>query len=195
MPEDRRRAVEERIKHVKLEGSYREHFAHLIEELESDDAALIVLKGHLVIEERITSVIEKFVFHPEHLERARLTFAHKMALARSMSLDESESSAWDLIEKLNSLRNKLSHSLDGQPRAKAMEALKAAFVRETGEKLTEDEDADERIFLGGVLSMCLGFVHSFELEVERFKDYVRIMDRAINPHRHNKQANLKRQST
>ena len=38
-----------------------------------------------------TATIEKFVFHPEHLEKARLTFAHKIAIARSMSLDESDS--------------------------------------------------------------------------------------------------------
>lgn len=31
--------------------------------------------------------------------------------------------------------------------------------------------------------MSLGFVHAFEQEVERFKDYVAVMDRAINLHR------------
>ncbi len=34
--------------------------------------------------------------------------------------------------------------------------------------------------------MCLGFVHAFEQEVERFKDYLALMDRAVNPHRHTK---------
>ena len=53
----------------------RDHFVRLIANLESDDEALIVLKGHLVIEERITAAIEKFVLHLEHLDAACLTFA------------------------------------------------------------------------------------------------------------------------
>ncbi len=180
---ERRKSIEERIKHVLPEGSKRELFVNLIAQLESDDAALIILKGHLVIEERITAVIEKFVFRPEHLDKARLTFAQKVNVARSMSLDERGNSVWEMIEKLNALRNKLSHSLDGESRAKAMEALKIGYMCECGGKL-EEEEQDERVWLAGVLSMSLGFVHAFEQEVERFKDYVAVMDRAINPHRH-----------
>ena len=182
---ERRKSIDEHVKDVLPEGSARDHFVNMIAQLESDDEALIVLKGHLVIEERITATIEKFVFHPEHLENARLTFAHKIAIARSMSLDESDSPMWGGIEKLNALRNKLSHSLDGAPRAKAMDALKALYFRECGGKLAEDEQ-DDRVWLTGVLSMCLGFVHAFEQEVERFKDYVALMDRAINLQRHKK---------
>ncbi len=44
-------------------------------------------------------------------------------------MDHSTDSTWTLIEKLNALRNKLAHSLDGEPRAKAMETLREAFKR------------------------------------------------------------------
>jgi hypothetical protein len=184
---ERRQDIEEHIKDAPLKGSYREHFIQFIGKLESDDEALIVLKGHLVLEERLTAVIEKFVFHPEHLEKARLSFAQKVNIARCLSLDESANAMWDLIEKINALRNKLSHSLDGEPRARAMDALKASYRRELGADLGKEEEQDARIWLAGALSMCLGFVHSFELEVERFKDYVAMMDRFVNPHRHKKE--------
>jgi hypothetical protein len=93
---ERRKSIDERVKEVLPEGRRCDHFVNMIAQLESDDEALIVLKGHLVIEERITATIERFVFHPEHLEKARLTFAHKIAIARSMSLDESDSPMWRL---------------------------------------------------------------------------------------------------
>jgi hypothetical protein len=141
-----------------------------------------VLKGHLVIEERITAAIETFVWHPEYIDRARLTFAHKMQLARAMSMDHSENSMWDLIDKLNALRNKLAHSLDGEPRARAMATLREAFKREVSDPARE-ELADDKLLLAGVVSMSLGWVHTFEQEVKRFKHYVGIMDRALNPHR------------
>jgi seryl-tRNA synthetase len=114
-----------------------------------------------------------------------LSFAQKVAVARCLSLDESGNSVWEVIEKLNALRNKLSHSLDAVPRAEAMESLRAAYTRECGGKLSEDED-DERVLLASVLSLCLGFVHAFEQEVDRFKGYVAIMDRAVNPHHYKK---------
>jgi hypothetical protein len=46
-----------------------------------------VLKGDLVIEERVTAAIEKFVWHPEYIERSRLNFATKIQLARAISMD------------------------------------------------------------------------------------------------------------
>jgi hypothetical protein len=151
--------------------------------LNLDAGANVVLKGHLVIEEKITSVIEKFVFHPECLEDARLTFAQKLSVSRSISLDESENPMWDLIAKLNRLRNALSHSLEGEPRVKAMDALRAAYIREVGRELRDFEKANENVFLIGVLSLCLGFLIGFEEEIERFRTHINLLDRVVNPHR------------
>ena len=132
-----------------------------------------------------SAVIEKFVFHPEHLDTARLSFAQKLAIARSFSLDGDKNSMWGLIQKLNTLRNRLSHSLDGEPRAKAMEALKTAFIAECSGNLSEEE-REEKVLLVSVVAHCLGFVHAMEQEVERFREYVAMMDRWANPHRHEK---------
>lgn len=97
-----RRAIEEAIEGVHMEASQRERFLRLMETLERDDEALIVLKGHLVVEERINATIEKFVWNAKYIDRARLSFSQKIALARAMSMDEADNSMWDLIDKLNS---------------------------------------------------------------------------------------------
>jgi len=178
------RQIDEAIQAANLKDSQGEHFRNLLERLERDDEALIVLKGHLVIEELITAAIEKFVWHGEYIERARLTFAHKMQLARAISMDHHQNTMWDLIDKLNAVRNKLAHSLDGEPRAKAMTALREAFKREVPHAAKEELEDDIHL-LASVVSLCLGWTHTFEQEVERFKDYVNIMDRVLNPHRHN----------
>ena len=100
----------EHLERILPDKHQRETLLHLIEHLDSDPAAMVVLKGHLVIEEKLTTAIERFVFHPDHLEHARLTFAQKLAISRSLSLDENKNSIWDLVAKLNTLRNTLSHS-------------------------------------------------------------------------------------
>src|SRR5207249_4373529 len=77
-----------------------------------DEVSQTVLKGQLLIEEALTRIIAKFVFHSELIPALRLGFAQKMDLARSMSLDGSKNRMWDLIGGINELRNQLSHSLD-----------------------------------------------------------------------------------
>lgn len=42
--------------------------------LPEDDLELIVLKGHLLVEELLISIIDKMVFDSEELKGARLTF-------------------------------------------------------------------------------------------------------------------------
>lgn len=163
---------------------HRERFMHLIGHLELDKVALIALKGHLVLEEMITAAIEKIVFHPEYLDDARLTFAQKLVISRCVSLDDNNNSMWDLISKLNRLRNTLSHSLEGESRVNAMNALRAAYIQQRGGKLEEWEKTDDALFLLGVVSFCLGFLDGFEQEVERFRDHVNLLDKVVNPHRH-----------
>jgi hypothetical protein len=71
----------EELEHIMPDKHQRDSFLRLVGHLEDDRAAVVTLKGHLVLEEKITAAIEKFVFHSEHLDAARLTFAQKLASA------------------------------------------------------------------------------------------------------------------
>lgn len=82
-------------------GKLEEHLRYV------DESAQVILKGHLVIEETLSEIISTFVFHDEYLEGARLSFAQKLAIARTMSLDEHGNEMWQLIAALNSLRMNL----------------------------------------------------------------------------------------
>jgi hypothetical protein len=194
MAEDERseylRGVEQATKDVPLEEEDRKLFLDLLAKLERDDVALIVLKGHLVIEERVTAAIEKFVWNGDYIDDVGLRFAQKVALARAISMDHSANSMWTLIEKLNTLRNKLAHSLDGEQRARAMQGLREAFKREVTDP-NREELADDKHLVLSVITMCLGWVHRFEQEVERFKEFVNDMDRVVNPHRYEKKPDAK----
>lgn len=169
----------------------RTDFLRLISQLTVDDEALVVLKGHLIVEEKLDEIIEAFVFHPQQLETARLSFAQKVAIARSISLDEPENTVWDLILKLNTLRNRLAHSLDGTARDKAMEVLRASYSREVG---APPEETDV-IFLTSVATLSLGFLGSFLKEVNRLRKFLGAIDPAINPHRHKSPTVSPNQST
>lgn len=75
-----------------------------------DDMILIVLKGHLLIEEMLEHIIYMVVAHGERLEKAKFTFYQKVVLAQAMCWPE-HGEFWDVIFAVNSLRNDLAHSL------------------------------------------------------------------------------------
>lgn len=167
---------------------HRESFLRLIGELDADVAAMTLLKGHLVLEEKITASIEKFVFDSEALENARLSFSHKLSIARSISLEQSKNSMWNLIAAINRVRNTLAHSLDGTSRRDAMNALRSAYSKERGGKLEQWAKDDDALLILSAVAYCLGFLDAHEQEVERFKDWVSLLDRVVNPHRHHPKA-------
>ena len=153
-----------------------------------DEVAQIVLKGQLLIEESLTRIIAKFVFHPKLIPPLRLGFVQKMDLARSMSLDESENGMWNMIAAINELRNQLSHSLDTNKRILKVDKLRQLYLELCkGEPQTElVKKGEESQLVSFDIAQCLGFLGSFEAEVDRFKELINEYDKVRNPHRYRK---------
>ncbi|WP_250493774.1 hypothetical protein [Caballeronia sp. GAWG1-1] len=86
--------------------------ARFVQEMNSvDDTVHVLLKGHLLIEEALSKTIDQFVFHREHLEEARLSFADKMNVSRALCLRKNQFGEWELIAAINALRNVVGHTL------------------------------------------------------------------------------------
>jgi len=77
-----------------------------------DDVSLIVLKGHLLIEEMLLELAVLIVEQPKHLHEANLSF-HKLAcIVRALIAEKPDDKRWELILDINSLRNQLAHKLE-----------------------------------------------------------------------------------
>lgn len=74
---------------LRLEEKYRQ-LAKIFGD--TDRESLVILKGHLLIEESLNFIIENFVHHSEFMNNAKLTFYQKLNIARSMSLSEQDNS-------------------------------------------------------------------------------------------------------
>jgi hypothetical protein len=83
---------------------------------ETDDLTLIVLKGHLLVEEALNDVAGSVLPHPEHLSSARLGFFALACVVRAAVAEKSTNEAWNLIAMLNTLRNNLAHGLESPKR-------------------------------------------------------------------------------
>ena len=65
----------------------------------------------MLTEELLGDFLRSKVRHPRHLSDARLTYAQCVHLARALSADPHDW-VWAALERLNVIRNKLSHALE-----------------------------------------------------------------------------------
>ena len=79
------------------------------------DPVLIILKGHLLIERLVRQFINSMLPNPKAFEKCGFNAAQCIAIAESMCLENEEPAwLWRQVKDLNSIRNKLAHTLDGE---------------------------------------------------------------------------------
>jgi hypothetical protein len=143
---------------------------------------VILLKGHLVLEEVLTSIIENHFFNREYVGKARLSFQHKMLLSRGLCLRKDQVGEWDLIGAINALRNVVAHSID-QPKQMAKLALVKQLLYREGntDSLPNKDEIDESTTVMFACAHCVGFLHSFENDSVSFRSLIHSLDRQLNP--------------
>lgn len=74
------------------------------------DSTYSLLRGHLKFEQLLNSYFDRVLPHPRQLDKARLSFSQKLAIARSICTTMPPTDwAWSALEKLNKIRNMLAH--------------------------------------------------------------------------------------
>jgi hypothetical protein len=158
-------------------------FRRFQQEMESvDEVVHVLLKGHLLIEEALTRIIEQYLFHRQHLSDARLTFKQKMTLCRALCLRKHELGEWELIGAINALRNEVAHRLSSPEREKKLARVKELYFKEATEITGPDEvrKKPDSVVLFYACAHCAGFLASYESDSKAFRKMVHSMDRALN---------------
>ncbi len=75
------------------------------------DLTLVILKGHLLIEEQVRQIIDERVKKPDALTDARLSCSQAICIAESF-FSEEEKYIWNAFKKLNKIRNELAHKTE-----------------------------------------------------------------------------------
>lgn len=82
-------------------------FKKYMDDTESDDFLVIVLKGHLYVEHELTELIKMFLENEEYFKNN--TFKSKLDFARALGVIKND--WYPSLNKLNNLRNKYAHNL------------------------------------------------------------------------------------
>jgi hypothetical protein len=84
--------------------------------LEFDELSQTILKGHLMLEGLLDSILEQLLGRGSPiggaLDEARLSFHQKTRLVRAACRDRCPPETWRTLAKLNGLRNQMAHTLD-----------------------------------------------------------------------------------
>lgn len=79
---------------------------------EGDDLTLITIKGHLLVEELLDSIIESRCADTAPLRDIEIGFRIKLRLAQALTGYADLKLAWIMAERLNALRNAIAHKLE-----------------------------------------------------------------------------------
>ena len=124
---------------------------------EGADYSLAVLKGHLIVEEELNNALSSKVSRPEDVEKARLSFKQLMLVTKAHYWAEDDSWCWAALNRLNKIRNSLSHNLE--PDNFEDDLLKFVELVEQHQGLKEKVEFSER--LRHALAMVAARVHGY----------------------------------
>ncbi|HAU1514573.1 TPA: hypothetical protein ACPYPK_001025 [Legionella pneumophila] len=100
---------------------------------------LLVLKGHLLIEEELNQILTLISKQPKFIKDKRFNFDSKVAIIRSIDIDGNNKN-WDLIISINKLRNNIAHSLPSKrDKKKLLNVLKHPIETDFRELIEEDQ--------------------------------------------------------
>ncbi len=92
-----------------MKGSSLEEIRRHLEK--TDDPILVILRAHLLIEERLRDMLARICRSPDELRAARLSFHQALYLCRAV-IGRQDDPAWDFVARLNEVRNRIAHHLD-----------------------------------------------------------------------------------
>lgn len=101
-------------------ASFRRFYALLPR---TSDAALVILKLHLLVEEQVRAFLAERVKMPTQLKTAQLDCFQAICLAEALCAEDIHPQVWEAARKLNQLRNDVAHNLEPKGAAERMKNI------------------------------------------------------------------------
>lgn len=143
--------------------SFRRFMTHMPD---NSDLDLIILKGHLLIEEQLRAIVKERIRGHDALElnNNNWSFYHVSHLAEALCHQEEEAVLWKCIAKLNRIRNDMAHNLEPKGLADRVDDLNDAWP--SGFKEAEDSNKELlNLTLWSMYTILSGLVRSHTAQI------------------------------
>ena len=122
------------------------------------DPTLIILKGHLLIEEELDIFLKAISLAPSYLSGSRLTFYQQLRIMQAIAnwpVDE----VGEFVEGVGKLRNRLAHNVEVLDLENSLDELLRGFFRQ---EYVRPRDRRQRArFLKTAFAFTIGALHGF----------------------------------
>jgi hypothetical protein len=127
------------------------------------DISIIVLKGHLLVEQLLNSLLSRECHSPGELRKIRLRFPQKVALVKAIVFLPFPDELWGFLELINQLRNDIAHELEPEFKGhlKNVRAMTKAQRNLAPEQIKPTFDTDEGS-LSNLISFWLGVLGAID---------------------------------
>jgi hypothetical protein len=118
-----------------------------------DEFTHTILKGHLVVDEKVNELIRAVCKKPEALDLRRMRFHEKVALLEAI-LGTQKHNIWVALARFNAIRNEIAHSLTSPEKAQLVADFVSALSLKTkgmGALCETDDYRIEVCFFGMVM--------------------------------------------
>lgn len=95
----------------------------------SPDLIVVILRGHLLVEEMLRRILQKHAVDPAALEDARLTFFQVLRMVQAIAAHPGRVDLWKELEQLNRIRNILAHQSEPTDIEKTVDAFLEDFTQ------------------------------------------------------------------
>ena len=135
---------------------YRDFVRH------GDELTVVVLKGHLAIEELLDRILTAIIGNDSLIDEARLSFHQKRVLAQAHSGERSDDAGWQIVQTLNTLRNDIGHNLEAT-RSNALTDRLRQLLRERDSQAFDliPNSGDNAELVSHVVSFPIGFLGAY----------------------------------
>lgn len=125
------------------------------------DGTLLVLKGHLLMEEILYEMVSIKLVNPTYLPKVNLRFYQLLHMARALYPADSKSDLlWEAVVSINRLRNHLAHHLEPDNLRSLLGNL--LDIRPTDTVSLDDPAIIDR--LGNAIAAVVGYLMGFGSE-------------------------------
>jgi hypothetical protein len=133
--------------------------------LPEGDLTLIILKGHLLIEEQLFAIVRESVVFPDALLQWRPRYRDISAVAKALHYRKEEDWLWESVYRLNTLRNDLAHKLEPEDLESRLQQFIGPLETRIGSRA--NDNLTERV--RNVFPFILGALTQIRKEVLQFK--------------------------
>ncbi len=117
------------------------------------DPTIIILRGHLLIEELFDYIIFDYLKNPSAIDDARFTFFQKMRLVQGI-FGYRDEFTWRPIEALNRLRNQIGHTLPNEQFINQIDVVLKIFFKEDFDDIPKDIYSKSKALRQGITMHC-----------------------------------------